>query len=207
VQIYAIRFVRFVFKSLRLVLQDFAFEMAAKYNLSVLLDLHGVPGSQNGLDHSGCSVAASWLTEVGPISNASSPLWNGTYSFADDWGLREGPLSRFRNVLLTLRAIHAMALRYGQHRSLLGIELVNEPSREYSDNMHDVILEYYKVSYRLVKQRTDIGGQYTVYGSAKVLNSVFVCCVLELYDPFVRSALWFSTNCTIIITLDGVMRL
>ena len=34
---------------------DWAFDMAAKYGLSVLLDMHGAPGSQNGIDHSGCS--------------------------------------------------------------------------------------------------------------------------------------------------------
>lgn len=33
---------------------DWTFEMAVKYNLTVLLDLHGVPGSQNCQDHSGC---------------------------------------------------------------------------------------------------------------------------------------------------------
>lgn len=32
---------------------DWAFDMADKYGLTVLLDLHGVPGSQNGNDHSG----------------------------------------------------------------------------------------------------------------------------------------------------------
>jgi glucan 1,3-beta-glucosidase len=33
-------------KSLRYI--DFAFDMADKYGLTVLLDLHGAPGSQNG---------------------------------------------------------------------------------------------------------------------------------------------------------------
>jgi len=32
---------------------DWAFDMAEKYGLTVLLDLHGTPGSQNGNDHSG----------------------------------------------------------------------------------------------------------------------------------------------------------
>ena len=33
---------------------DKAFSWAAQYNMTVLLDLHGAPGSQNGNDHSGC---------------------------------------------------------------------------------------------------------------------------------------------------------
>jgi aryl-phospho-beta-D-glucosidase BglC (GH1 family) len=35
--------------------------MCEKYGLSILLDLHGAPGSQNGIDHSGCGMEASWL--------------------------------------------------------------------------------------------------------------------------------------------------
>ena len=39
---------------------DWVFTMAQKYDLLVLLDLHGAPGSQNGQDHSGCSKAEAW---------------------------------------------------------------------------------------------------------------------------------------------------
>lgn len=31
------------------------FKTAKKYNLTVLIDIHGGPGSQNGIDHSGCN--------------------------------------------------------------------------------------------------------------------------------------------------------
>jgi glucan 1,3-beta-glucosidase len=34
---------------------NWAFQMAEKYNLSIILDLHGAPQSQNGIDHSGCN--------------------------------------------------------------------------------------------------------------------------------------------------------
>jgi aryl-phospho-beta-D-glucosidase BglC (GH1 family) len=46
--------------SLSLKYIDFAFEMVEKYNLTILIDLHGGPGSQNGIDHSGCSRPATW---------------------------------------------------------------------------------------------------------------------------------------------------
>lgn len=39
---------------------DWAFRTAKANNLSVLLDLHGVPGSQNGWDHSGRQGAVAW---------------------------------------------------------------------------------------------------------------------------------------------------
>jgi glucan 1,3-beta-glucosidase len=42
---------------------DWAFAMADTYNFKILLDLHGVPGSQNGKDHSGQIGRAAWLTD------------------------------------------------------------------------------------------------------------------------------------------------
>ena len=39
---------------------DWAFRMAAKYDLQVLVCLHGAPGSQNGHDHSGRIGKALW---------------------------------------------------------------------------------------------------------------------------------------------------
>ena len=40
---------------------DWAFDTAEKYGLTILLDLHGGPGSQNGYDHSGCGQRPQWL--------------------------------------------------------------------------------------------------------------------------------------------------
>jgi hypothetical protein len=40
---------------------DWCMTTAAKYNISVLIDLHGAPGSQNGNDHSGCIQNVEWL--------------------------------------------------------------------------------------------------------------------------------------------------
>ena len=44
---------------------DWFVEMAAKYELYVVLDLHGAPGSQNGYEHSGTpeKVAGLWTSE------------------------------------------------------------------------------------------------------------------------------------------------
>lgn len=43
---------------------DWAFRMAEKYELQVLLDLHGAPASQNGHDHSGRSGGADWFNDT-----------------------------------------------------------------------------------------------------------------------------------------------
>ncbi len=42
---------------------DWAFAMAEKYDIEVLLCLHGAPGSQNGRDHSGRVGPARWYTQ------------------------------------------------------------------------------------------------------------------------------------------------
>ena len=42
---------------------DRAFRQAAAHGLSVLLDLHGAPGSQNGWDHSGRAGVVGWLSD------------------------------------------------------------------------------------------------------------------------------------------------
>lgn len=41
---------------------DWAFRMAEKYSLFIILDLHGAPGSQNGNDHSGRVGSKDWFT-------------------------------------------------------------------------------------------------------------------------------------------------
>lgn len=44
---------------------DWAMEMAEKYDIKVLLDLHALPGSQNGNDHSGRIGEMEWFRDVG----------------------------------------------------------------------------------------------------------------------------------------------
>lgn len=43
---------------------DWAMDMADKYELQVLIDVHGLPGSQNGRDHSGQVGKARWYREA-----------------------------------------------------------------------------------------------------------------------------------------------
>ncbi|CAM9532715.1 unnamed protein product, partial [Ectocarpus fasciculatus] len=41
---------------------DWCFDACSRHNISVLIDLHGAPGSQNGLDHSGCQMNSEWTS-------------------------------------------------------------------------------------------------------------------------------------------------
>jgi glucan 1,3-beta-glucosidase len=49
---------------------DWAFRTAGAHGLGVLLDLHGVPGSQNGMDHSGRQGKLGWHTSKTNIDHS-----------------------------------------------------------------------------------------------------------------------------------------
>jgi glucan 1,3-beta-glucosidase len=55
---------------------DFTFEMAGKYDLSVLLDIHAAPGCQNGFDNGGLSGIMEWHNSEANI--------NRTIEFAEE---------------------------------------------------------------------------------------------------------------------------
>lgn len=76
---------------------DKAFEWAGARNMRVLLDLHTVPGSQNGFDNGGLSGVARWH-------------------------------SNENEVLFALGVLERLGARYGHHRALYGIEVLNEPA-------------------------------------------------------------------------------
>ena len=75
---------------------DKAFEWAEKYGLQVMLDLHTVPGSQNGYDNGGLTGVCKW---------------------------HKNP----EEVEFVLTVLERLAKRYGEHPSLFGIEVLNEP--------------------------------------------------------------------------------
>ena len=55
---------------------DWFLEMAAKYELYVILDLHGAPGSQNGYEHSGAAERVAGLWESEENVAATIDLWD-----------------------------------------------------------------------------------------------------------------------------------
>ena len=78
---------------------DRAFAWAKKYGLKILIDLHTVPGSQNGFDNGGISGVCMWSQDP-------------------------------QKVEFALTVLERLAQRYGNHESLWGIQVVNEPIME-----------------------------------------------------------------------------
>jgi len=98
-------------------LVDFAFEQARLNGLQVLVDLHGAPGSQNGMDHSGRAGELGWHKSAA-------------------------------NIEATIVALEGLARRYGQHPSLFGIELLNEPRW---DVPIDILKRFYQDAYHRLR--------------------------------------------------------
>lgn len=104
---------------------DQALEWCKKYNIQAWIDLHAVPGSQNGFDNSGFREDAEYLA------------WN------------QGDND---NVEKTYKVIASIAAKYGQWNYLdvvAGIELVNEPLGTYLDI--DKIQTFYEKSYKSIR--------------------------------------------------------
>lgn len=112
---------------------DWIMRMAEKYNLLVVIDIHGGPMSQNGADHSGCSSS----TDTGYGNN------NVT---------RDGSAwLHNKNIRLTLAAIEAVMKRYGNNSAFYGIELLNEPSLAV-ESRHDKLLQFYEDAYEIIRR-------------------------------------------------------
>lgn len=148
---------RYAPRNLTLSLQyiDWAFDAASRHGLSVLLDLHGMPGSQNGQDHSGCS-----------YSIVGQPQWTEP-----------------RNVDLSLRAVEAMAARYGSRPNLMGFELMNEPSQRMSQTNHSIMRRYYEDAYRIIRRHSQ--------SAFVVFNELYEDCY-DVWDDVLREPEYYN---------------
>lgn len=118
---------------------DKAFNWAEKYGLTILIDLHTVPLSQNGFDNGGISGVCKWAQEPEEIEFALSVL-------------------------------ERLAKRYGNRKSLFGIQPLNEPVTENMWETMDVQNRYTPADPELAK------------GSAPITMDFLRQFYLEAYD-------------------------
>lgn len=93
---------------------DWAFTMAKKYNIEVLVCLHGAPGSQNGLDHSGQIGKALWYKSVDYRRQTIDTLEKLALRYRDHpkfWGLELLNEPKVGVVQLTLRKFYRESYR------------------------------------------------------------------------------------------------
>jgi len=110
-----------------------AIEWCSKHGVHVLLDLHGVPGSQNGFDNSGKRGAVMWAD-----------------SYRDNTGR-----VRYPNIERSLAVIRNVTRVFTQPRfrqAVVAIEPVNEA---FVSVPLEIVKDYYLQAYEIIKQGTD----------------------------------------------------
>ncbi|KAJ3564548.1 hypothetical protein NP233_g8228 [Leucocoprinus birnbaumii] len=107
-----------------------AFQWAAQYNLKVIVDLHGAPGSQNGFDNSGQKLPAP----------ATRSTWQ----------------NKQQNIDRTNAIIKRIAAEVQGNSGVVSvIAPLNEPAGFVGGNMMDVVKAYWKSSYQSVRDYTN----------------------------------------------------
>jgi glucan 1,3-beta-glucosidase len=96
---------------------DFALAQCEKNGLELVLDIHGLRGSQNGYPHSGLRGKAGWHTD--------------------------------RHAEHSLNFLKKLTLEYKNHKSLMAIELMNEPLSKLPKKK---LMDYYKSGYSFIRQ-------------------------------------------------------
>ncbi|DAZ97649.1 TPA: hypothetical protein N0F65_003967 [Lagenidium giganteum] len=128
-------------------------DLAQKYGIDLLIDIHGLIGSQNGFDNSGKTSAVKWTSiastqPVGTTTFEHWPIrmaeWAGTY----DPNNHNYSSINYANLNQSLAAVTAIVERYASHPAILGLQPVNEP---WELTPIKVLKDYYWKSYKRVK--------------------------------------------------------
>jgi aryl-phospho-beta-D-glucosidase BglC (GH1 family) len=115
-------------------------DLCVKYNVTVLLDVHAVRGSQNGLDNSGDSGHVRWFRgerekEKETDKQSGTGKERETVLMYEHWRIRGGDWSGFydettqsfvslneTNLLHTLEVVRRITLKYRNHPAVIGIQ-------------------------------------------------------------------------------------
>jgi len=133
---------------------DLLLDWAHSYGLSVLIDIHGVKGSQNGFDNSGQTRGFEWTSFQNPVMNNDvtfehwpirSAGWMGTF---DPESAAYTHINH-ENIRHTLETVDIIVKKYASHPSILGLTPVNEPW-QYSPI--DELKRFYWEAYLIVKR-------------------------------------------------------
>lgn len=133
---------------------DDLLDWAYANGLSVLIDIHGLKGSQNGFDNSGQSMGFEWTSflntvPAGDVTFEHWPIrsagWVGTF----DRNHANYTDINYDNIQHALDVIQAIVERYKDHPAVLGLEPVNEP---WQYTPIDVLKQFYWDGYLIVKK-------------------------------------------------------
>ena len=125
-------------------------DLCAKYNIGVLIDIHGMKGSQNGYDNSGQAKDVVWNTSDEMFTSFDhwdyrSGSWAGTYDIKS----QEYTSINYSNINRSLLVVKTILETYASNPTVIGLEPANEP---WQPIPLEVVQKYYWNSYRLVRQ-------------------------------------------------------
>ena len=113
---------------------DRGMDLASKYGLKVLIDLHGAPGSQNGFDNSGVACSSTYnFLGYGCVTNCQEK---------PDW------ITNKENLYSTQQILMKVIKRYENHPAMWGLGFVNEPLWDVDLNL---LKEWYKETYNFLR--------------------------------------------------------
>lgn len=111
---------------------DRGLDLAHKYGIKVLLDMHTAPGSQNGFDNSGIVCKTMQYGNSPATDTQEIPQFALNHS----------------NMELATKILKKVALRYKDHPAVWGLEFVNEP---YWGIDLDVLKQWYVDTYHTLR--------------------------------------------------------
>jgi glucan 1,3-beta-glucosidase len=100
------------------------FDMCAKYNIKILLDVHAVKDSQNGFDNSGETSKLEWK------DNTHFSHWpNAQANWIGNWDIDAGKYTSINqdNINLSLKNSQDLLNKWGTHAAFGAFQPVNEP--------------------------------------------------------------------------------
>ena len=113
-------------------------EMTDKYDLKVMLDMHGLKGSQNGFDNSGIANQTRWSSEDKfDHWTYAAGEWMGQWNF----DTKSYDFLTYDNANFDIEAIKFFTETWQSHPSLYAIECINEP---WGNSNIDFLKWYYR---------------------------------------------------------------
>ena len=127
---------------------DWFMDMAHKYGLKVLMDIHAMKGSQNGFDNSGQTLGLEWTDADNfvhwPIERAD---WMGDFDL-ESWSYTTIYADKDRGVQWSLDVVKGLMDRYGRHPALYAFEPINEP---WWGSDYAVLKGYYREARNIIR--------------------------------------------------------
>lgn len=106
-------------------------DLCEKYNLNVLLDLHALKGSQNGLDNSGDTGHYKW---IGNYSTSGGAVYSHWEMRGGDWAGSYDPKTGSyvsideENILQSVRVIQEIIVKHQNRSIIVGLQPGNSLS-------------------------------------------------------------------------------